>query len=182
MKFGKEFASQLVQEWQGAYMDYNHLKKQLKIIDKSKQHNSGVRPKRKPTLYRAFSGLTGWSSPKVKEEEGVIKIPYNALVLRLSEEGAEHELQFFKTLDHEFDKVRLFHELKVQEMKENAEQLSKQMDALIALRIRVTKPTDVDAVSIDSGAMRSPVVVASADSGDQGEFFLLPDSFSRNLV
>ncbi|XVF03291.1 hypothetical protein REPUB_Repub04eG0248700 [Reevesia pubescens] len=62
MKFGKEFASQMVPEWQEAYMDYDYLKTLLKEIQTFKQR---TRPpatprglKRKMTLYRAFSGLT----------------------------------------------------------------------------------------------------------------------------
>ncbi|KAK8627753.1 hypothetical protein V6N13_135355 [Hibiscus sabdariffa] len=61
MKFGKEFASQMVPEWQEAYMDYAYLKTLLKELQRSKH---GTKPpaapglKRKLTLYRAFSGLT----------------------------------------------------------------------------------------------------------------------------
>ena len=62
MKFGKEYTSQMVPEWQEAYMDYNLLKTLLKEIQRFKLRNkpsptpSGLR--RKLTLYRAFSGLT----------------------------------------------------------------------------------------------------------------------------
>ncbi|XP_057768662.1 phosphate transporter PHO1 homolog 9-like [Salvia miltiorrhiza] len=144
MKFGKEFSSQMVQEWQGAYMDYTHLKKHLKTILKfrQQQQQNGF-TRRRSALHRAFSGLTGWSSPRTREEESVM-IPhtthYQALLTRLSEEGAEHELHFFKKLDLEFDKVRAFHEGKLQGVKDAAAQLTQQMDALIALRIRVQKP------------------------------------------
>ncbi|GKV33460.1 hypothetical protein SLEP1_g41977 [Rubroshorea leprosula] len=62
MKFGKEFASQMVPEWQEAYMDYDFLKTLLKEVQRFKLRS---RPpatpgglKRKMTMYRAFSGLT----------------------------------------------------------------------------------------------------------------------------
>ncbi|KAG6420945.1 hypothetical protein SASPL_117491 [Salvia splendens] len=146
MKFEKEFSSQMVQEWQGAYMDYSYLKKHIKALLKSHQQSSNPGfTRQRQAMYRAFSGLTGRSSPKAREEEAVM-IPqsaYQTLLMKLSAEGAEQELEFFKKLDLEFDKVRTFHEGKVQGIRENAEELSKQMDALIALRIRVKRPDQV---------------------------------------
>ncbi|CAA7031203.1 unnamed protein product [Microthlaspi erraticum] len=69
MKFGKEFSSQMVPEWQLAYMDYDFLKSRLKEIIRfnlrtsnaptrggSRNHHDGGLH-RKMTLYRAFSGL-----------------------------------------------------------------------------------------------------------------------------
>ncbi|CAA7031202.1 unnamed protein product [Microthlaspi erraticum] len=69
MKFGKEFSSQMVPEWQQAYMDYDSLKNHLKEIIRfnlrtsnaptrggAKNHHDGGL-NRKMTLYRAFSGL-----------------------------------------------------------------------------------------------------------------------------
>lgn len=136
-------------------MDYTHLKTILKFRQKKAAAAGFTR--RRSALYRAFSGLTGRSSPKSTKEEEVVMVPhshYQTLIMRLSEEGAEHELQFFKKLDGEFEKVRAFHEGKVQGMKENAAQLSRQMDALIALRIKVEKPDQVQ----DTAAVSSPAV------------------------
>ncbi|XP_051140634.1 phosphate transporter PHO1 homolog 9-like [Andrographis paniculata] len=169
MKFGKELASQMVQEWQGAYLDYNTLKRLLKdllIYRKQKGistysgHSGRVRSlKRKQSLYRAFSGLTGryrGGSPKIKdddneeqpilvnavkeEEEEGTESYYQTMFLRLNEKGGEQELVFFRRLDEEFNKVLKFYREKVQAVKTEAEGLSKQMDALIALRITVDKP------------------------------------------
>lgn len=39
MKFGKEFAAQMVPEWQEAYMDYEYLKALLKEIQRFKGRN-----------------------------------------------------------------------------------------------------------------------------------------------
>ncbi|KAE8732042.1 Phosphate transporter PHO1-like protein 5 [Hibiscus syriacus] len=63
MKFGKEFVSQMVPEWQEAYMDYEYLKTLLKELQRFKHRTKppATAPaglKRKLTLYRAFSGLT----------------------------------------------------------------------------------------------------------------------------
>jgi len=67
MKFGKELSSQMVQEWQQAYINYDYLKTLLKEIIKLKEKNNPPPPphhavpgegiSRKMTLYRAFSGL-----------------------------------------------------------------------------------------------------------------------------
>ncbi|PIN04430.1 hypothetical protein CDL12_23034 [Handroanthus impetiginosus] len=162
MKFGKELASQMVQEWRGAYMDYNHLKKLLKDIMKFQQKNAAkvTGPvartgflARRLTMYRAFSGLTGTNDrvtgPRGNNEDGVILVSleeqegsegyYKTTVLRPLEVGGEFQLVFFKKLDDEFNKVVKFYKAKVQEVKVEAEELSKQMDALIALRIKVDK-------------------------------------------
>lgn len=165
----------MVQEWQKAYMDYMHLKKMLETISRFRQP-----PRRlKMSMHRAFSGLMP-RSPKIKEEEPVLSAPtprgthnhYQSLLMKLSEEGADHELAFFKKLDLEFDKVRAFHEEKVLAAKGNAEELTKQMDALIALRIKGHKsdqraPADDVVNNVVLTAMSSPPR-ASADGGNQG--------------
>ncbi|KHN11629.1 phosphate transporter PHO1 homolog 9-like isoform X1 [Glycine soja] len=158
MKFGKEFVSQMVPEWEEAYMDYNSLKATLKNISKFRELNESAPMastpkgslKRRLTLYRAFSGLTDRQrgSPR-KDEDEVILVRaaegegseglYQTLFLKPSEEGAEQDLVFFKKLDHEFNKVNSFYKKMVKEMVEEAAELSKQMNALIALRIKVDK-------------------------------------------
>uniref|UniRef100_A0A7N0V7P2 Uncharacterized protein n=1 Tax=Kalanchoe fedtschenkoi TaxID=63787 RepID=A0A7N0V7P2_KALFE len=76
MKFGKEFESQMVPEWQEKYMDYNFLKTLIKDILAYKQkfnpilHHHDDHPtisaagpnglSRRLSLYRAFSGLTSF--------------------------------------------------------------------------------------------------------------------------
>ncbi|KAK3413399.1 hypothetical protein EUGRSUZ_I01965 [Eucalyptus grandis] len=166
MKFGKEFVSQMVQEWQDAYMDYNFLKSILKDALRHRQLNSQPSPgasmtssqgplKRRGSLYRAFSGLSNRyarNSPrKSSEEEEVILVSavqeegsdygrYQTMFLRLSDEGGEYELLFFRRLDDEFNKVLGFYKKKVEEVVAEADELSKQMNALITLRIRVEKP------------------------------------------
>lgn len=133
MKFGKEFASQMVQEWQQAYMDYNFLKTLLKDIFRFRQRNSSSpiaetpkgSLKRRVSLYRAFSGLTSrynrlkMSSEKDNIEEEVILVEefsegkHETMFLRSSGKGGEFELVFFRRLDDEFNKVLKFYKGKV---------------------------------------------------------------------
>ncbi|KAL0431733.1 UNVERIFIED_CONTAM: Phosphate transporter [Sesamum radiatum] len=167
MKFGKELTSQMVQEWQGAYMDYSHLKKLLKEIMTFRQQNapqfSGRKGslRRRLTMYRAFSGLTGRgnhvrSSSKHNEDEVILVSAvqqegsenyYRTTFLRSSEEGGADE---------------------VEEVKVEAKELSKQMDALIALRIKVHKPyldqKFAPAVKVGSSAPATDIASASGES------------------
>ncbi|KAI3776965.1 hypothetical protein L1987_46758 [Smallanthus sonchifolius] len=117
--------------------------------------------KRRGSLFRAFSGLTsryGNRSPKKDKEDEVILVnamhiadeeqgedgrSYQTIFLRSSEEGGEHELAFFSRLDDEFNKVAKFYRDKVEEVVKDAEELNRQMDALIALRIKVNDPAAV---------------------------------------
>ncbi|GLU09450.1 hypothetical protein SLE2022_334420 [Rubroshorea leprosula] len=158
MKFGKEFASQMVPEWQEAYLDYDFLKTLLKEVQRFKLRS---RPpatpgglKRKMTLYRAFSGLTqrqqNHPSPSSNDIEGqaILVNPvngegsekYQTTFLMADDEGGEYELVYFRRLDEEFNKVDKFYKAKVQEVVKEAEILNKQMEALIAFRIKVENP------------------------------------------
>jgi hypothetical protein len=162
MKFGKEFTAQMVPEWQEAYVDYNQLKYLLKEIQRFKHRTkppatpAGL--KRKLTLYRAFSGLTqrynhnptspSSTSPEDIESQAIL---VNSLsrdgsqrshttFLMSSDEGGEYELVYFRRLDDEFNKVDKFYRSKVEEVMKEADMLNKQMDALIAFRIKVENP------------------------------------------
>ncbi|KAL3346728.1 hypothetical protein AABB24_025264 [Solanum stoloniferum] len=168
MKFGKEFTSQMVHEWQEAYMDYNYLKNLLKDILDFKKKNAPLSEiaatpegslKRRISMYRAFSGLQSrYTSFKGSSgnnnnnhEDEVILINtvqqegsqghHQTTFLMSSEQGGEYEMIFFKRLDDEFNKVLTFYKKKVGQVKAEADELSKQMDALIALRIMVDKPS-----------------------------------------
>ncbi|KAI3726117.1 hypothetical protein L1987_65914 [Smallanthus sonchifolius] len=114
--------------------------------------------KRKASLFRAFSGLTTNSSPGIYKEDEVIIVnkmqkadeeqggecrSYQTVFLRSSEEGGDLELVFFRGLDHEFNKVIHFYKTKMEEVVKEAEELNIQMDALIALRIKVNNPMQV---------------------------------------
>ncbi|XP_031262418.1 phosphate transporter PHO1 homolog 3-like isoform X7 [Pistacia vera] len=160
MKFGKEFSSQMVPEWEKAYVHYDYLKTLLKDIQRFKQR---TRPpaspgglKRNLTLYRAFSGLTQWQrhnpvSPSSASDIESQTILVNSVskngghsyetTFRMSaDEGGEYELVYFRRLDDEFNKVDKFYKSKVQELLKEAATLNTQMDALIAFRIKVENP------------------------------------------
>nr|GME20199.1 phosphate transporter PHO1 homolog 3-like [Ipomoea batatas] len=179
MKFGKELASQKVQEWGEAYMDYNSLKGVLKDISRFQRQNAAATRKnslkRRLSMYRAFSGLTNRLSiprggtPRSDHEDEVILVnaveqeaiggapQYQTVFLMSSEAGGEYELVFFRRLDDEFNKVVRFYREKVEEVRKEADELSKQMDALIALRIVVEKPpVDINAdQTTDSAAIEA---------------------------
>lgn len=164
MKFGKEFTSQMVPEWQEAYMDYNYLKGVLKDISSFRKKIAPVPEvaatpngtlKRRISMYRAFSGLQSrfsFKGPKVdnEDEEVILVSPlqregaeghHQTMFLMSSEQGGEYEMVFFRRLDDEFNKVITFYKKKVSKVKAAADELSRQMDALIALRIKVDKPS-----------------------------------------
>ncbi|KAI3520858.1 hypothetical protein L1887_10310 [Cichorium endivia] len=163
MKFGKEFTSQTVPEWEDAYMKYNDLKTILKrifIFRRRKQNQShplhSSSPKRnflkRGSLYRAFSGLTNrrgnydnvddaiLASETPLEEQPAKCQSHQTLSLRSLDEGGENELAFLRRLDDEFDKVNSFYRDKVEEVVKEAEELNKQMDALVALRVKINDP------------------------------------------
>ncbi|KAH9709649.1 phosphate transporter PHO1 [Citrus sinensis] len=172
MKFGKEFAAQMVPEWQEAYMDYEYLKALLKEIQRFKRRNraaaapGGVgagagRLKRKMTLYKAFSGLTqkhndpmspsSASSSDIESQSAILvnsvsrdgNHRYETTFLMSSDEGGEYELVYFRRLDDEFNKVDKFCRAKVQEVEKDAAILNKQMDAFIAFSIKVENPQGI---------------------------------------
>ncbi|XP_023638574.1 phosphate transporter PHO1 homolog 2 isoform X1 [Capsella rubella] len=168
MKFGKELSSQMVPEWQQAYISYDYLKTLLKEIIKLKHktsppppppHHSGEGLSRKMTLYRAFSGLVQTPGKKRQSsgqanyssetdiEEGKAPILVNKAThglettfLMTAEEGGEYELVFFRRLDDEFNRIEKFYKEKVEEVLKDAVMLNKQMDALIAFRVKVENP------------------------------------------
>ncbi|MCL7049887.1 hypothetical protein MKW94_025853 [Papaver nudicaule] len=65
---------------------------------------------------------------------------YETKFLMSDEEGGEHELRFFKRLDEEFNKVNKFYKDKVDQVMNEAAMLTKQMDALIAFRVKIDDP------------------------------------------
>ncbi|KAL1551064.1 Phosphate transporter PHO1 3 [Salvia divinorum] len=158
MKFGKEFASQMVPEWQEAYSDYEFLKTLVKEIQIYKQRTRPARPTgpmRSHTLYRAFSGLTqrvnspGAHQAAADVENQAILVQNvrregeersETMFLGAADEGGEYEMVYFRRLDDEFNKVLRFYRLKVDEVMKEAAVLNKQMVALIAFRVKVEHP------------------------------------------
>lgn len=179
MKFGKEFASQMVPEWKEAYMDYDYLKTLLKEIHNFKLRNkpppSTPLPKslkRRLTLYRAFSGLTHHKiSPTQDIENQAILVNsvqrengerYETMFLMAGDEGGEYELVYFRRLDEEFNKVVKFYKAKVEEVVKEANVLNKQMDALIAFRIKVDDPQPWFDSAVEMTRLASDVAASTA--------------------
>ncbi|KAL5553734.1 hypothetical protein UlMin_041135 [Ulmus minor] len=208
MKFGKEFSSQMVPEWQEAYMNYGFLKTLLKEILRYKQKNkppatipAGL--KRRPSLYRAFSGLinrqfsTGaGGSPHDIESQAILinsvsredsggHESYQTTFLMIADEGAEYELVYFRRLDDEFNKVDEFYRAKVEEVMKEAAMLNKQMDALIAFRIKVENPPSWFDRSVEMTRLASDVAAsasalsASMPSGAQTSVMIYNFSFFK---
>ncbi|POO03488.1 SPX domain containing protein [Trema orientale] len=146
MKFGKEFNIQKVPEWIEAYMDYNGLKSILRNMRQYKQNKH-------PALNRTLSGLNCQSSSHHREDDTeddhVIDVNtlwrdgsrkfFETKFLGQSKEGSEIEVTFFRKLEEELNKVNDFYKDKVEEVIDEANQLNKQMEALIALGIKVKK-------------------------------------------
>ncbi|KAF5206407.1 Phosphate transporter pho1-like protein [Thalictrum thalictroides] len=175
MKFGKEFLSQMVPEWQEVYIDYNYLKSILKNIQVYKLRNKLTNDKqkslkRKSTMYRAFSGLTNRRNNSTSDIENQVLVvnlspkdgTYETMFLRPTEEGGEMELLFFSKLDDEFNKVNKFYMTKVEEVRNEAAFLNKQMDALIALRIKVNNHESELDLLAETNRFASNITAASA--------------------
>lgn len=168
-------------------MDYAYLKTLLEEIRLFKQRNgdqtttpSAVKPK--PTLYRAFSGLI--SKPNSKTNSPTFPTPlsdienqtilvnavktdgsepiYETMFLKSGEEGGEKELHYFKRLDIEFNKVNNFYKSKVEEVMKEAAVLHKQMDALIAFRVKVDNPKRLVDVSKEIDRLDLEVAASTA--------------------
>jgi len=186
MKFGKEFVSQIVPEWEEVYMNYNSLKSILKDMLKFKEQNESKAPvastpkgslKRRLTLYRAFSGLNGKQrgSSSTNEDEVILvrsegsedsKVLYQTKFLNPYEDGAERDLVFFRKLDFEFNKVNGFYKKMMKEVVEEAEELSKQINFLIALRIKVDK---VVVKNLDSNENSSTSIIHHVNDAKHGK-------------
>ncbi|KAM0980073.1 hypothetical protein EV1_015656 [Malus domestica] len=113
--------------------------------------------KRRLTLYRAFSGLTksrhtqqpiNPSSTSDIESQAIlvnsvnenVSESYQMTFLMAAEKGGVQELEYFKRLDDEFNKVDKFYRSKVDKVMKEVAVLNKQMDALITFRIKVENP------------------------------------------
>ncbi|KAG2376993.1 Phosphate transporter PHO1-like protein [Vigna angularis] len=144
----------MVPEWEKEYMDYEGLKRILKEMKSSRQtkHNRSLQHRLK--LERAFSGLHLKGSNqqreedneeqvievKTLEEEGGSKQLYKTNFHKLHEEGGEAEARLFQKLDEELNKVNAFYKDQVEAANHEFNLLSKQVEALVALRVKVKSP------------------------------------------
>ncbi|KAL9226185.1 hypothetical protein vseg_002026 [Gypsophila vaccaria] len=156
MKFGKDFKRQMVPEWVEAYMDYDGLKKVLRVIRLSRASKMPQTPLRalqqKWSMYSPFRGLDveskgQQSSGEIEEHDQVIEVSpfvgdsnrtlYRTMLILSGEEVGEDEVKFFEMLDHELNKVSVFYRDRVEEVMKEAVDLNKQMNAYIALKVKV---------------------------------------------
>ncbi|KAG7635724.1 Phosphate transporter PHO1 6 [Arabidopsis thaliana] len=162
MKFGKDFSSEMVSEWQQAYVDYKYLKTLVKDIN---------RFKRKTNLH---GGQISLSSTVVEIEDGITTAPiqvsstasqrYETTFLMTAEKGGEYELVFFRRLDDEFNKVEKFYREKVDEVVKEVAVLNKQMDALIAFRLKMKEESTVEMARFALHGVVSPAELAKNPS------------------
>ncbi|XP_004298410.1 PREDICTED: phosphate transporter PHO1 homolog 3-like [Fragaria vesca subsp. vesca] len=181
MKFGKEFVAQMVPEWQEAYMNYGYLKSLIKIIQHSKHRHKPHPHHHRLSLYSAFAGLTRSrhhqepTSPSSDIENQAILVhavrsdggsheSYETTFLMAAEEGGVMELEYFRRADDEFNKVEKFFRGKVAEVMKEASALNKQMDALIAFRIKVENPQRLFDWSCEMTRLASDVAASTAQS------------------
>lgn len=159
MTFSKDFKKQMVPEWTEAYVDYDGLQSILRDIlhyKLRKQPDTPLRSlQKKLSLHRTLSGLDRHTSNLLNEgdvENQGIDVNrlqkddsgefYKAEFNGQSGEGGEIEVEFFRKLDEELNKVNTFYKEKIQAVKEEATLLNKQMEALFALRIKVQSSGD----------------------------------------
>ncbi|XVE91533.1 hypothetical protein REPUB_Repub01dG0017900 [Reevesia pubescens] len=103
MKFGKEFASQMVLEWQEAYVDYDYLKTLLKGIQTFKQRTKPQATlNRSLTRYRAFSGLLQRHYPPEPLSPSSLDIEVQpVLVTSINRDGSQsYQTTFLRQADN----------------------------------------------------------------------------------
>ncbi|CAH8275403.1 unnamed protein product [Arabidopsis lyrata] len=174
MRFGKEFVSQMIPEWQEAYIDYAYLKTILQDIQASRRvsdsnNQNSSTPSFARNLTRRYNrdALVSENHDIVvntatRDEEGLETTAYETTFLKAGEAGGDFEVTFFRNLDREFNKVISFYRLKVEKARTEALALNKQMDALIAFRHKVMdqnqkNPSVFDSVSVDINGLASEV-------------------------
>ncbi|CAE6177593.1 unnamed protein product [Arabidopsis arenosa] len=172
MRFGKEFVSQMIPEWQEAYIDYAYLKTILqdiqasrRVSDSNNQNSSTPSFARNLTRRYNRNALVSENHDIVvntvtRDEEGLETTAYETTFLKAGEQGGDFEVTFFRNLDREFNKVISFYRLKVEKARTEALALNKQMDALIAFRHKVMdqnqkNPSVFDSVSVDINGLDS---------------------------
>lgn len=132
MTFKKDFKQQMVPEWETHYMDYEGLKTILKQV-KDNHHHHGCNNQR-----------DGGIEDKIIDveilENGVDDGSKEFYENNLNEERGEGDARFFDKLDQELNKVNVFYKEEVEAVKHEATLLSKQVEALVALRVKVKSP------------------------------------------
>ena len=180
MRFGREFVSKMIPEWQEAYIDYAYLKTILQDIQATRKisvSNSQSKPSFARNLTRRYTRNASVSENHVIVFNAVTHagyehdMTYETAFLKTGEPGGDSEAAFFRTLDREFNKVNRFYRSEVEKARDEALALNKQMDALVAFRLRVMekKHSLSDSVFVDINAFTSEIG-SSSKSKEHSEF------------
>lgn len=117
----------MVPEWIEAYVDYDGLKRILREIlhyNLSKKRETPLKSlEKKLSLHRTLSGLHRHTNGDVENQ--------------VTREGREIEIEFFRKLDEELNKINTFYKEQIEVVMDESTLLNKQLDALIALRLKV---------------------------------------------
>ncbi|KAF2534709.1 hypothetical protein F2Q70_00033046 [Brassica cretica] len=168
MRFGKEFVSKMIPEWQETYIDYAYLKTILQDIQTSRNisvSNNQMKTSFARNLTRRYNCDASVSESHdivvntvthAANESGMI---YQTAFSKAGELGGDTEVVFFRTLDQEFNKVNRFYRSEVEKARDEALALNKQMDALVAFRLRVMekKHSLSDSFFVDINAFTSEI-------------------------
>ncbi|KAH0871157.1 hypothetical protein HID58_078179, partial [Brassica napus] len=168
MRFGKEFVSKMIPEWQETYIDYAYLKIILQDIQTSRNisvSNNQMKTSFARNLTRRYN-----CDASVSESHDIVvntvthagnesRMIYQTAFSKAGELGGDTEVVFFRTLDQEFNKVNRFYRSEVEKARDEALALNKQMDALVAFRLRVMekKHSLSDSVFVDINAFTSEI-------------------------
>ncbi|XP_010514093.1 PREDICTED: phosphate transporter PHO1 homolog 6 [Camelina sativa] len=171
MVFGKEFSSQMVSEWQQAYVDYKYLKTLVKDINrfkrKSNRHGGGGGCRQMSPSSTVVEINDGTTTPPIQVNSTASQ-RYETTFLMTADKGGEYELVFFRRLDDEFNKVEKFYREKVEEVVKEAAVLNKQMDDLISLRCKMEEERTVEMARLASHVVVSQAVIAKNTSIHMG--------------
>ncbi|TYJ00448.1 hypothetical protein E1A91_A13G086800v1 [Gossypium mustelinum] len=155
MKFSKDFKRQMVPEWIEAYVDYAGLKRILREIlhyNLSKKRETPLKSlEKKLSLHRTLSGLHRHTNGDVENQ--------------VTREGREIEIEFFRKLDEELNKINTFYKEQIEVVMDESTLLNKQLHALIALRLKVRSSCSNGACSPE----HQGVEMGSLDSSSEVE-------------
>lgn len=139
MTFKKDFKQQMVPEWEKHYMDYQGLKtilKEIKSSNKVKDNNNHL-----------HHGSNNQGNEGIEDKIIDVKTLENDVdgskkihETNLNEEKGEADARFFEKLDEELNKVNVFYKEEVEAVQNEATLLSKQVETLVALRVKVKTP------------------------------------------
>ncbi|KAI5437359.1 phosphate transporter PHO1 homolog 10 isoform X1 [Lathyrus oleraceus] len=139
MTFKKDFKQQMVPEWEKHYMDYQGLKtilKEIKSSNKVKDNNNHL-----------HHGSNNQGNEGIEDKIIDVKTLENDVdgskkihETNLNEEKGEADARFFEKLDEELNKVNVFYKEEVEAVQHEATLLSKQVETLVALRVKVKTP------------------------------------------